>query len=135
MSKKNKKSDKQMQKFVTFVASLRLIQETMSSRNASLLPRVCFLAYSFQSRLAPSVNATLAYVNLYFRNRHDELAPPLSDIGHLLCNLILQVPGENKQIIRFCLLDMIGMIDRDMGSWQKMSLLVRAAVNSIIDEI
>src|SRR5579871_1105667 len=70
-----------------------------------------------------------------FWNGYYELASPLADERHLIHDLTLQIPRKNKYIIRFSFLDFIRMINRDQCARQIIPLLMRAAVDRIVDEI
>src|SRR5215475_3604434 len=72
---------------------------------------------------------------IYLRNRYEELTTPVTYVGHLLYNLILDVPWQNQQVIWLSFSNFIWMKDRNVSTWQEFALFVRIAINSVVDEI
>src|SRR6185503_17357509 len=72
---------------------------------------------------------------LYFRNRHDELPSPLTDTTHLLHNLFAEIPRKNEEIIWVSLAYLFWRIDGNVHAREEMTLLMRAPVNRVVDEI
>src|SRR6267378_2157615 len=71
----------------------------------------------------------------YFGNRHNKLASPFSNAGHLRHDLVFEIPRQNEQIVGLGFLDLVGMQDRDMRSGEELALLVGIAVHGVVDEI
>ena len=60
---------------------------------------------------------------------------PSADAGHLLHDLLAQIPGEYQKIIGLRLHDFVGMFDGDARTGQEIALLVGAAVDGVIHKI
>ena len=73
--------------------------------------------------------------HLDFRDRNQESAAPIPYVAHLLHDFVLQIPGQDQQVVWFSLFDFIGVMNRNMCPGQEMSLLVRIPVYCIIYEI
>ena len=71
----------------------------------------------------------------HVRNEGHELPAPLSDVGHLLPNLCLDIPREYDQVIRSGGGNHVWMQDGDMRAREKMPLLVGTTVNCIVQKI
>src|SRR5215216_1037532 len=63
------------------------------------------------------------------------MSSPLSDACHLLHNLILEIPGEDKYVIWFGLLNLFRRIDRDVRARQEFSLFVGIAIHCVVQKI
>src|SRR5262245_44093884 len=50
-------------------------------------------------------------------------------------DLVLEVPGQDEDVVRTVLLERLGMPDRDVGSRQVLTLLIRIAVDRVVEEI
>ena len=72
---------------------------------------------------------------IYLRDRYDELTTPVTYVGHLSYNLILDIPWQNQQIIWHGLSNFFWVKDRNMRAWQEFALFVRIAINRVVDEI
>src|SRR5437667_8879222 len=59
-----------------------------------------------------------------FRNGHDEAAIPLSYELQLLHDFVLQVPGQDHDIVWLGLANPVRMINRNVRAWQESPLLV-----------
>src|SRR4029077_2859847 len=70
-----------------------------------------------------------------FGNRNDEFAAPLADMSHLLHDLILQVPGQDEQVVRSSLAHLIGGIDRNVSPRSKLPMLVGIPIDRIVKKI
>src|SRR5262245_30643608 len=68
-------------------------------------------------------------------NRHLELAAPLAHMGHLLHDFVLDVPRKDQQVVRPGLGDLLGRVDRNVGAWREPSVLVRVAVNGVVEKV
>src|SRR6266581_5979607 len=68
-------------------------------------------------------------------NRNNELSAPLSNKSHLLHDFISQIPRQNQEIIRPHFPDFLRRVDRDVRSRRKTPVLIRVAVNRVIEEI
>src|SRR3990170_6905477 len=77
----------------------------------------------------------ISWKDYNLRYQHREFPPPLPDMAHLPHDLILQVPGEDKEVIWSGLAHFFRRQDRDLGSRKKASLLVRIPVHGVFDEI
>src|SRR5258708_11591473 len=82
--------------------------------------------------IAPS---RIRSANGKLRNRNDEAGAPVSDKLQLLHDFVFQVPGKNDDIVRLSLSDSVGMINRDVTAGQASTLLVLAAIYSVVDQI
>jgi len=59
----------------------------------------------------------------------------MTNIGHLLRDFVLEVPGQYEDVIGLGFSNSIRVINRYVGPGQKEPLLVRAAVNRVVDKI
>ena len=50
-------------------------------------------------------------------------------------DLVLQVPGQDQDVVGTCLLERVGMPDRDVRAGQELPLLVRVAVDRELEEV
>ena len=94
-------------------------------------------AGSRRARRAVSVRGagSVSSADLHLRNRHHEPPTPVADIRHLLHDFVLQIPGQDQHVVRPCFLDLFGVEDRNVRSWQELALLVRAAVHGVVEEV
>src|ERR1700730_4909350 len=93
-------------------------------------------AFSLRSVLRTNrVRATRSRVNLYFRDRHNELAAPVPNECVLLHDFLLEIPRENEQAIRLCAANLIRRIDGDARSGQEFAVLMRIAIDGVVDEV
>src|SRR5262249_43335995 len=69
------------------------------------------------------------------RNGDHETAPPGAHHRHLLDDLRLEVPGKYEHIVGLRPLDLLGRSDRDVRSGEIPALLVRAAIDGVVEEI
>ena len=69
------------------------------------------------------------------RDRHHELPPQSGCRRHLLHDLVLQVPGQDEDVVRPGLRDPVGGEDRDVRARQELPLLVRVAVDRVVEEV
>src|SRR5271170_1166699 len=89
-----------------------------------------------ESRTQPSsVFPSTSRIHFRHGNRNYELATPLANKGILLHDFIFEIPGENQQVIWPGFPDAIRGVDRDVRPWQEFPLLVRAAVDRIVEKI
>src|SRR5215467_12852990 len=70
-----------------------------------------------------------------FRNGHNKAPTPLPDKLQLLHDLVFQVPGEDDYIVRLRLSNPVGMMDWNMTARQEASLLIRASVHGVFDQV
>src|SRR5262245_42627760 len=68
-------------------------------------------------------------------DRNDESATPRLDAGHLVQDLLLEVPGKDQDVVGLRLEDPLRSVDRDAAPRQVVALLVRAPVHGVVDEI
>ena len=73
--------------------------------------------------------------DLRLRNRYDELPAPFPDVRELCGDLPLQVPRQDQDVVRPGLRDALRGIDRDVGAGQEPPVLVRIAVDGVVEEI
>src|SRR5690349_11032499 len=77
----------------------------------------------------------LSRAHLNLGNRNDEFPAPVADVGKLIDDLVLQIPGQDQDVVRSRLLNSLGREDRDMGSRQKFVVLVWVAINGVVDKV
>src|SRR3990172_12060077 len=77
----------------------------------------------------------ISWKDFHLRYQNSESSSPLPDMVHLPHYLILQVPGEDEEVVRTGLAHFFRRQDRDLGSRKKASLLVRIPVHGVFDEI
>src|SRR5258708_1982352 len=73
--------------------------------------------------------------DLQTRDGNHELAAPIPHASHLSENLFADVPRKDQYEIRTGLAQFVRMVDGDVRPRQVMSLLVRADVHRIIEEV
>src|SRR3989344_8221603 len=73
--------------------------------------------------------------NLHLGYGNDKLSTPLADKSILFHDFVLEVPGQDKQIIRFGFLDLVRMADRNVCAGRILSLLVGIAIDSVVEEV
>ena len=107
------------------------------SANCSLLTAHCLLLTALCSRFIIDCSLLTAFCLLYprFWYRHDEFPAPLADKGHLFDDLVLQIPGQNKKIVRPVLFDSIRREDLDMGPRSELPVFIRVAVDGVVQEV
>src|SRR5882672_7392770 len=74
-------------------------------------------------------------IDRHLRNRYDKLATPLPYSGHLRHDFVLEIPRQNEQIVRLGFLDLVGVQDGNVRTRQELALLVRIAIDGIVDEV
>src|SRR5215469_1101950 len=67
--------------------------------------------------------------------RHDKAATPLLYEMQLLYDFVFQIPGEYDDIVRLRILNPVWMVDRNVTAWKVSSLLIRAAINSVFNQV
>src|SRR6516164_5044678 len=68
-------------------------------------------------------------------DRNDHLAAPGSDVSHLRNDLVLQIPRQNKQVIRLGLVNRGHRKNWNVHSWRISAVFVRVAVDGEVKEI
>src|SRR5690606_26235869 len=68
-------------------------------------------------------------------NGDDELRAPADDVVHLADNLVLEVPWQDEDVVRLCLVDRIDRLDRDMHAWCEAAVFVGIAIDREVEEI
>src|SRR6266446_4194637 len=68
-------------------------------------------------------------------DRDHEPSAPVTHIGNLLHDLVPDVPGKDQHVVGAYLANFVRVEDRDPGSRQVATLLVRAAVHGEIKEV
>src|SRR4029450_7592347 len=68
-------------------------------------------------------------------NGHHQPAPPFADVGELRHDLVLQVPRQNENIVRTGLTNPFRWKDRNMRPREKLEVLVRVAIDGVVDEV
>src|SRR5262249_33984104 len=81
------------------------------------------------ARMNPSAD------DLRLRDRHNELPSPLPRKRQLIDDFALEVPRQDQNVIRLGRVDPLRLVDRNMRTWQKTTLLMRVSVDRILDEI
>src|SRR5262245_42816237 len=74
-------------------------------------------------------------VNLHVWDRYDELPAPFAHVRELPHDFFLQVPGQNENIVRLCLLDTLRREDGNVRTRRIAALLVRTAIDCVIEKI
>src|SRR5947208_13001154 len=69
------------------------------------------------------------------RNRHDELSTSLADMRHLSHDLVFEIPRQDQDVVGPGLGDPIGSKDRNVGSGGELSVLVRVAVDGVVEKV
>ena len=69
------------------------------------------------------------------RDRHDQLRPPLLGVGELRGDLAREVPGQDHDRVRPRLGDALRRVDRDVRSRREPAVLVRVAVDGVVEEV
>src|SRR5262245_8062205 len=77
---------------------------------------------------SPVLDAIRRLQYTHFRYRYDELSAPFPDAGHLRHDLVLEVPGQDQEIVGPRLADLVGVQDGDVRAREQLPLLVRVAV-------
>src|SRR6185369_9316121 len=72
----------------------------------------CLLEHHLTTAFSASKNSE-------FRDRQNKTAIPLSDLSHLLRNLIFDIPWKNQNEIRFRFEDSFRCIDGQASTWKK----------------
>src|SRR2546423_1800777 len=80
-------------------------------------------------------NGTSLVVDRGLGNWDDELAAEGPHVRHLLNDLVLQIPGKDEEVVRLRLAHHAGVEDREMRPRKEEPLLVRAAVDHVVEEI
>src|SRR5581483_4472042 len=68
-------------------------------------------------------------------DRYDELAAPVTDMGHLRHDLLLDVPGQDEDEIRSGAIDFLGRQYRYMRAGKEEPLLVGVPVDGEVEEV
>ena len=68
-------------------------------------------------------------------NRHDERAAPFARVGQLRHDLFLQVPRQDQDVVGPRLGQPLGCVNRNVRARQKLAVLVRIAVDRVVQEI
>src|SRR5438477_11234125 len=71
-------------------------------------------------------------LNLHFRDRQNELAPPIPNECILLHDFLLEIRWQKQQIIRSCALDLIRRLNSDVRSGQELVVLMGIAIVGIV---
>src|SRR6266480_8106600 len=80
-------------------------------------------------------NGTSLVVDRDLGNWDDELAAEGPHVRHLLNDLVLQIPGKDEEVVRLCLAHHAGVDDWEMRPRKEEALLVRAAVDHVVEEV
>ena len=62
-------------------------------------------------------------------------APHSRACGELLHDLLLEVPGQDQDVVGAVLLERLGVLDRDVRAREELALLVRVAVDRVLEEV
>src|SRR5258706_3349547 len=74
-------------------------------------------------------------IDRHLRNRYDKLSTPFPYSGHLRHDLVLEIPRQDEQIVRLGFPDLVGVQDGNVCPRQELALLVRIAIDGVVDEI
>ena len=77
----------------------------------------------------------IASEDLQCRDRDNKFAAPGSHLGHLFHDLILQVPGQDENIIRADFGNFFRRQNWNVGTGQEVGLLVDVTVDREADEL
>ena len=69
------------------------------------------------------------------RNRDDQLPAPLADVPELRRDLVDEVPRQDEQVVGTRLGDPLERMDRDVRPRREQTVLVRVAVDRVVEEI
>src|SRR5689334_13440091 len=103
-------------------------RDTMYAQKIPVRPKQARIR---STKLPVTQSQEISFEHFGLRNWNNETASPPADIGHLLNNFILQVPGKDQNIVRFGLANLVRMANRDVRPRQKHVLFVRADVHSV----
>src|SRR6266513_722404 len=90
---------------------------------------------SAQIRLDPTHGNPGPSEDLDARNRDDEPPSPLVHVRELLSDLVLEIPGQNEDVVRPRFPDRVRVLDGNLRTWKKLALLVRTPINRELDEV
>ena len=68
-------------------------------------------------------------------DREHQLAAPRADVLELPADLVPQIPWQDEDVVGPRLGQALGRVDRDVRAWEKLSLLDRAAVDGVGEQI
>ena len=66
---------------------------------------------------------------------NDEAGPPFADVAHLVDDLVLQVPGQDEDVVGLGLVDGLDRLDRDVHAGREAAVLVGIAVDREVEEV
>src|ERR1044071_8917493 len=69
------------------------------------------------------------------RDGDDEFAAPFANFVHLIDDLLFEIPGQDEDVIGFRFKDFSGSEDRNMSAREELALLVRVAIDGVVEEI
>src|SRR4051794_36317863 len=69
------------------------------------------------------------------RQRENEHAAPLGDVGELLGDLGFEIPRQCKYHVRPILGDLFGLIDRNPCAGSESSMLVGVSVDRVLEQV
>ena len=69
------------------------------------------------------------------RQREDELAAPVGDVGELFGQLRLEVPRQCEDDVGPVLVDLGGLVDRNACARRESTVLVRVAVDGVLEQV
>src|SRR6267143_1658274 len=74
-------------------------------------------------------------IDANFWNWNDKLSSPLSNIADLIHDFVFKIPWQDQHIIRLCFSDHFRRENRDVRTGEKLALLIRIAINGIVNKI
>src|SRR5712692_5864315 len=77
----------------------------------------------------------LSRIDFQLRDWHDKLSPPVPYVRVLFHYLILEIPGEDEQIVRLGIPDLLGLKDGNMCARRVLSLFIRITIHSVDEKI
>ncbi len=68
------------------------------------------------------------------RQRKNELATPIGDVGELLGQLGLEVPGQRQHDVGSVFVDLGRIVDRNTCARRESTVFVRVAVDGVLEQ-
>src|SRR5437773_275941 len=69
------------------------------------------------------------------RDRDDQPAAPLAHVAELCADLLPQVPRQDEDVVGPGLREPLGRVDRDVRARKELTLLDRAPVNGVLEQV
>src|SRR5262245_6850594 len=89
----------------------------------------------FQSSFRAKTARLSTLANGSKRDRNNQTATPIADRRQLTGDLVDQIPRQNEDVVRLRFQDLLRREDRDVRPRREQPVLVRVAVDRVIEEI